>query len=89
MADKLAAYIEQLKLNQELLEKDLAREAKTNQLRKEFITNVSHDFKTPLTLIRAYTESLAEQALPPEEQDVYKRQIPMCPSLSSLPAMVN
>lgn len=71
MADKLAAYIEQLKLNQELLEKDLAREAKTNQLRKEFITNVSHDFKTPLTLIRAYTESLAEQALPPEEQAAY------------------
>lgn len=71
MADKLEAYIEQLKLNQELLEKDLAREAKTNQLRKEFITNVSHDFKTPLTLIRAYTESLAEQTLPAEEQQAY------------------
>lgn len=71
MADKLEAYIEQLKLNQELLEKDLAREAKTNQLRKEFITNVSHDFKTPLTLIRAYTESLAEQELPPEDQEAY------------------
>lgn len=71
MADKLEAYIEQLKLNQELLEKDLAREAKTNQLRMEFITNVSHDFKTPLTLIRAYTESLAEQSLAPEEQAAY------------------
>ena len=71
MADKLEAYIEQLKLGQALLEKDLAREAKTNELRREFITNVSHDFKTPLTLIRAYTESLAEQELPREEQRAY------------------
>lgn len=71
MADKLKAYIEQLKLNQELLQKDLDREAKTNQLRKEFITNVSHDFKTPLTLIRAYTESLTEQTLPAEDQAAY------------------
>lgn len=71
MALKLQDYIYQLELNQQLLEKDLQRETKTNQLRKEFIANVSHDFKTPLTLIRAYTETLRNQQLDPEEQQKY------------------
>lgn len=61
MAQNLKAYIAEMELNQELLQKDLERETKTNTMRREFIANVSHDFKTPLTLIRAYTESLAEQ----------------------------
>lgn len=72
MAEKLKAYIDQLELNQSLLEKDLAREAKTNALRKEFIANVSHDFKTPLTLIQAYTEALSDNNLSPEEKQEYR-----------------
>ena len=71
MAVKLQDYIYQLQINQQLLEKDLEREAKTNQLRKEFIANVSHDFKTPLTLIRAYTETLRNQQLSSAEQQQY------------------
>ena len=61
MAQNLKAYIAEMELNQELLQKDLERETKTNQMRREFIANVSHDFKTPLTLIRAYTEAMLEQ----------------------------
>lgn len=71
MAIKLQDYIHQLQLNQSLLEKDLERETKTNQLRQEFIANVSHDFKTPLTLIRAYTETMRNQALDQSEQTQY------------------
>ena len=71
MSEKLQDYIYQLQLNQQLLEKDLEREAKTNQLRREFIANVSHDFKTPLTLIRAYTETLRNQQLTTAEQQQY------------------
>lgn len=71
MAEKLQDYIYQLQLNQQLLEKDLEREARTSQMRKEFIANVSHDFKTPLTLIRAYTETIRNQNLNSEDQLQY------------------
>lgn len=71
MSVQLQDYISQLELNQQLLERDLAREAKTNLLRREFIANVSHDFKTPLTLIRAYTETMQNQELLPEEKKEY------------------
>lgn len=71
MAVKLQDYIYQMQVNQQLLEKDLQREAKTSQLRQEFIANVSHDFKTPLTLIRAYTETLRDQPLSSAEQRQY------------------
>lgn len=71
MSEKLQDSIVQMQINQQLLEKDLEREAKTNELRREFIANVSHDFKTPLTLIRAYTETLRNQALTTEEQKQY------------------
>ena len=71
MAEKLQDYIYQLQLNQQLLEKDLEREARTSQMRKEFIANVTHDFKTPLTLIRAYTETIRNQSMDKEEQVRY------------------
>ena len=71
MAEKLQDYIYQLQLNQQLLEKDLEREARTSQMRKEFIANVSHDFKTPLTLIRAYTETIRNQNTNQEEHQQY------------------
>jgi len=61
MANKLQDYIYQLQLNQQLLEKDLEREALTSRMRQEFVANVTHDFKTPLTLIRAYTETIRNQ----------------------------
>ena len=34
--------------------------AKTDKMQKELIANVSHDFKTPLTMIKAYAEMIAE-----------------------------
>lgn len=71
MTSQLQDYINQLELNQQLLARDLAREAATNKMRREFIANVSHDFKTPLTLIRAYTETLLNQELSQQEKTEY------------------
>ena len=34
--------------------------SKTNELRKDLVANVSHDIKTPLTMIKAYTEMIQD-----------------------------
>ncbi len=47
------------------------------QLRSDFVSGVSHELKTPLSLIRLYSETLAdgEQNYPPEERHSYIRII--------------
>ena len=38
---------------------------------KKFIANVSHDFKSPLTSIKGYTEAMLDGTIPVEEQGRY------------------
>lgn len=42
-----------------LLFRDVTRLAKLERMRRDFIANVSHELKSPLTVIRGYVESLA------------------------------
>jgi signal transduction histidine kinase len=59
-----------------LLVRDLSRDARANRLRSEFVSGVSHELKTPITLIRLYGETLLEQdSLQPEERDEFYRNI--------------
>lgn len=39
---------------------DMTKEHKLDEIRKEFVANVSHELKTPLTTIKTYTETLME-----------------------------
>ena len=41
-----------------LLARDISRESETTRLKTEFVHNISHELKTPLTLIRLYGETL-------------------------------
>src|SRR5262249_22337870 len=41
---------------------DLTEIRRTETMRKDFIANVSHEFKTPLTSIRGYAETLIDTA---------------------------
>jgi signal transduction histidine kinase len=43
-----------------LLLRDVSREAQLSRLRSDFVSGVSHELKTPLTLIRLYTETLLD-----------------------------
>jgi signal transduction histidine kinase len=53
MADKLQEYVAKLK-------DDLIKQEKSDKMTKQLIANVSHDFKTPLTLIMSYSEALLD-----------------------------
>jgi hypothetical protein len=43
-----------------LLIRDLSRDARLNQLRSDFVGAVSHELKTPITVIRLYGETLLD-----------------------------
>jgi two-component system phosphate regulon sensor histidine kinase PhoR len=43
-----------------ILHRDLSREREMNRLKSDFISGVSHDMKTPLTLIQLYAETLLD-----------------------------
>jgi signal transduction histidine kinase len=52
-----------------LILRDLSREARMNQLRADFVGAVSHELKTPITLIRLYGETLLEnEDFPPGQR---------------------
>ena len=44
---------------------------KTETLREDFIANVSHEFKTPLSTIQGYSTLLQDENLPSSEKEVY------------------
>lgn len=43
--------------------KDITKQKKLDDMRKEFVANVSHEIRTPITTIKSYTETLLEGAI--------------------------
>ena len=60
MSTTLKRAIEQLRLANESLKHDLELKEETENMRKEFVSNVSHELKTPIALIQGYAEGLQE-----------------------------
>lgn len=61
------------------LERDfslMVKELRSNEImKKDFIANVSHEFKTPLAVIHGYAKLLADDALPFDERRQYARKL--------------
>lgn len=60
MSDKLEKTISELKSANIELHKDIEKKVEIDEMRKEFISNVSHELKTPIALIQGYAEGLQE-----------------------------
>ena len=67
MSDKLETTIKQLRNTNIELEKDVEEKSKINEMRTQFISDVSHELKTPIALIQGYAEGLIENVNTDEE----------------------
>ena len=54
---------------------DMTEQAKLDEMRKEFVANVSHELKTPLTSIKTYSETMLEQDLDEESRQKFMNVI--------------
>ncbi len=67
MAEKLEVSISELKTANNELRKDIDRKTQIDEMRKEFLSHVSHELKTPIALIQGYAEGLKDNILDDEE----------------------
>ncbi len=67
MSEKLEKTIKQLRSSNIELERDIEEKSKIDEMRKTFISDVSHELKTPIALIQGYSEGLLENVNTDEE----------------------
>ena len=60
LSKTLETTIRELKNANIELHKDIENKEKTDSMRREFLSNVSHELKTPIALIQGYAEGLQE-----------------------------
>lgn len=75
MSDKLEATIKELQKNNIELEKDIEEKSKIDEMRKQFISDVSHELKTPIALIQGYAEGLIENVNSDEESRKFYAEV--------------
>ena len=71
LSDALEATIRDLKQANAQLTRDIDSRDENERMRREFISNVSHELKTPLALIRGYAEGLSEGVFEDEESRAF------------------
>ena len=73
MSHELEKAVSRLKKANATLQKDIEERDKIEEMRTEFLGNVSHELKTPIALIQGYAEGLKEGIADndPESRDFY------------------
>ena len=72
MSDRLERTISELKKANNSLLKDIEQKEKIEEMRQEFLGNVSHELKTPIALIQGYAEGLKDGVSDdPESREFY------------------
>ena len=75
MSDKLESTIKQLRNTNIELERDIEEKSKIDEMRKSFISDVSHELKTPIALIQGYSEGLIENVNSDEESRKFYAEV--------------
>ena len=75
MSGKLEGTINQLRNTNFELEKDIEEKSKINEMRTKFISDVSHELKTPIALIQGYSEGLLENVTTDEESRKFYAEV--------------
>lgn len=60
LSTSLEKSISELKTANNELQKDIEKKEQMDEMRREFLSNVSHELKTPIALIQGYAEGLQE-----------------------------
>ena len=72
MSEQLEKTISELKSANNELQKDIENKERIDQMRQEFLNNVSHELKTPIALVQGYAEGLKENiSEDPESREFY------------------
>lgn len=76
MSEELEKVISELKSANLQLQKDIQKKEEVDEMRKEFLSNVSHELKTPIALIQGYAEGLIDNVNDdPESRTFYAEVI--------------
>ena len=75
MSDTLEETINQLRNTNIELEKDIEEKSKIDEMRKSFISDVSHELKTPIALIQGYSEGLLENVNTDDESRKFYAEV--------------
>lgn len=60
LSKALEQTVSELKTANNELQRDIEQREKNDEMRKEFLANISHELKTPIALIQGYAEGLQE-----------------------------
>lgn len=72
LSETLERSISELKTANNELQRDIEKKEQIDAMRKEFLSNVSHELKTPIALIQGYAEGLRDGiSQDPESQKFY------------------
>lgn len=70
LSQNLGTSLRELRAANEQLQQDIEKERNLEKMRKEFVSAVSHEFKTPLGIIKGFAEGLKDHVAE-EKKDYY------------------
>ena len=75
MSTTLEHTISELKSANNQLQIDIDKKTQIDEMRKEFLSNVSHELKTPLTAISGYAELIENHMVDPAQETHFAKEI--------------